>query len=212
MTFDFRKSRNYLIMIITSIVMLLFPPFMGSIAGLGWAFPTTPAGWIVWAILNISSAIFNCLLFYAFIEQGKDNVKEDPKQLAAIDMLKVNNIVEEKILLSPQQIEAREWKTKAVWIAVGTLLGTIALTQAILQFDAIRLISQILALTVGLIFGILEQKKIEWTYTDHYLAYAEQQVRFKQEAEAKTNITEYIEETSITTIQKTRELPLEKEE
>ena len=206
------KYTNYIIIIVATIIAGIIPPMIGSIAGLAIAFPTTLSGWLVWSVIQICSAIANCLIFYAFLSQGKDNVKDHPSYLKARELLRVNGIGKDVLLISPQEWERGEWRTKMIWLFIGTLLGGIALTQAILAFDVVRFICQIFAVAFAILFGLIEMKKAEEKYSDYYLEYAEQQVALKKQEEEDAQTTNYLEITTTSTVERTREIPIIMEE
>ena len=202
------KNMNYVIIVIACIIIAFIPPLIGSVAGMGLALPTTAAGWVIWVVLQACGTIANCLMFYAFTAQGKDNIKAHPSYLKAVELLRVNKIFTEVILISPQEWERKSWGKKMAWVAAGTLLGGIALTQAVLAFDGIRFITQLITMTFGLLFGALHMKKTETMYSDYYLEYAEQQVRMKKEEELAAQTTNYLEITTTSTVERTREIPI----
>lgn len=211
---------NYIIVVIAALIAGVVPPFLGTVAGLGLCFPTTTAGWIVWSILQICNAVANCLIFYALTAQGKDNAKKMPAYQKAIDLLRVNKIGKEVRLISPQEWEANGWKKKMAWMAISTLVGGVALTQAVLTFDALRFIIQLISITFAILFGLFHMKQTEYKYTDYYLEYAEQQVRLKEEAEEEARLakeeedrttTHYLEITTTSTVERTREIPIKEE-
>lgn len=202
---------NYIIIVIACIIMGILPPLLGTVAGLGLAFPTTVAGWIVWSILQVANSVANCLMFYAFTKQGKDNVKNHPSYLEAVRLLRVNKIFKIVVLISPQEWEKKGWRQKIIWMFVGTLVGGIALTQAVLAFDVVRFITQLITIIFGLLFGLFQMKKTEEMYSDYYLEYAEQQVRLKQEEELAATTTNYLEITTTSTVERTREIPITEE-
>lgn len=213
-TYDFKISKYiYVVIIIVSLIIGgLIPPLLGTVAGLGLSFPTTAAGWIVWGILQVCNMIANCLMFYAFTAQGKENIKKHPSHIAAKELLRINNIHKEEILISPQEWEKRSWMKKMALMGAGTLLGGVALTQAVIAFDVIRFIVQVITLTIGLLFGLIQMKAIEEKYTDYYLEYAEQQVRIKKEEEIAAQTTDYLEITTTSVIERTREIPINETE
>lgn len=211
---------NYIIVVIAGLIAGVVPPFLGTVVGLGLCFPTTTAGWIVWSILQICNAVANCLIFYALTAQGKDNAKKMPTYQKAIDLLRVNKIGKEVRLISPQEWEANGWKKKMAWMAISTLVGGVALTQAVLTFDALRFIIQLISITFAILFGLFHMKQTEYKYTDYYLEYAEQQVRLKEEAEEEARLakeeedhttTHYLEITTTSTVERTREIPIKEE-
>lgn len=176
---------NYIIIGIACLIMGLIPPLLGTVTGLGIHFPTTSAGWLVWAVLHASNTISNCLIYYAFTTQGKENAKNTTSYNKAITLLSENNVFKEKILISPQEWEKRGWSKKILWLVIGTFASSVALTQAVLAFDVVRFISQIVILTFGLLFGLVQMKKTEEKYSSYYLEYAEQRVRLKKDEDNK---------------------------
>lgn len=210
---------NYIIVSIVAIIAGVVPPFLGSVVGLGLCFPTTVAGWVVWAVVHVCNAVSNCLIFYALTEQGKDNAKKMENYGKAIELLRLNKIGKEQRLISPQEWEANGWKKKMAWMAISTLVGGVALTQAVLTFDALRFIVQLVSITFALLFGLFHMKHTEYRYTDYYLEYAEQEVRLKEEeleaakqAELESQTTAYLEITTTTTVERTREIPIKEKE
>lgn len=209
--FNILDYTNYIVVVVACLIMALVPPFLGSVAGIGLAFPTTIAGWIVWSVLQVCNCVANCLMLYAFTAQGKDLARTHPSYIKAVELLRVNKIAKEKVLCSPQEWEREVWKKKMVWMAIGTLVGGIALTQAVLAFDALRFITQLITITFGILFGLFQMKTTTEKYTDYYLEYAEQQVRIKKEEELEATTTNYLEITTTSTVERTREIPITEE-
>ena len=195
--FKFSDHISTILIFLGSFGLLCFSPFLGSFVGLAVVFPTTVVGWALFLTLNISSALFNSLIFYAFLRKGKELAYKTEEYKKARELLRLWNIHPEDILISPQDWEKGEWKKKAIWIAIGTLLGGIALTQAVLSFDIVRFISQALVLLMGLVFGALEQELAKEKYSIYYLEYAEQQVRFRIAAIEEENRKQEEEEEAL---------------
>lgn len=202
----------YGLICLISLITLFLVPMLGSEAGLEWQVPNTPVGWIVWIISNICTSILNVLLFHGFIKQAKVNILDDPNYLEAVRLLQVHEIETVSLPLSPKVWHSKQYRNKGLWLFIGTLAGTIGLSQAILQFDGVKFLSQVITLAIGLIFGVLQMKTTEEYWTVEYLAYAKMKVQEKEALEEKAQTTSYIEQTSITTIERTREIPLEKGE
>lgn len=209
--FSILEYTNYIIIVVACLIAAVVPPFLGTVTGIGLCFPTTTAGWIVWGILQLCNCTANCLLLYAFTSQGKDDAKTHPSYKKAIELLRLNKISKETLLMSPQEWEHKVWRKKAIWMFIGTLVGGIALTQAVLSFDALRFIVQLITLTFGIVFGLFQMKATKEMYTDHYLEYAEQQVRIKKEEELAATTTNYLEITTTSTVERTRQIPLTEE-
>lgn len=168
-----KAGMYYCIIAVISIIALVFLPAVGSSVGLGLALPNTAAGWIVWITTKLIVAVINILIFHCFILQGKLNVKDHPDYLKAQGIMRDANKVKNYVPMSPKQWTARQYGTKGVTIFITSALGVFALTQAILTFDWIAMLTYFFTILMGLIFGILQMKKTEEYWTTGYLEYAE---------------------------------------
>lgn len=179
----------YLIIGVVSLITLIFLPMVGSTAGLAWAIPNTVVGWIVWVAVKLIVAGLNVLIFHCFIMQGKLNIKDDPRFLEAKAILNLIHNKEE-IPLSPSQWTARTYGTKGVTIFITTALGCVALSQAILTFDWISMLTYLFTIIMGVIFGILQMKSTEEWWTDDYLKYAKYvQKKTNEQKEAEGQVS-----------------------
>lgn len=162
----------YCIIGIVSFIALVFLPMVGSTVGIGLSLPTTTAGWIVWIATKMIIAILNVLIFHCFMLQGKLNVSKDERYLEARRILKLYKPDKNYIPLSPRQWQAQQYGIKGVTIFITSALSVTALTQAVLTFDWISMLTYLFVIVMGLIFGILQMKKAETFWTDEYLEYA----------------------------------------
>jgi uncharacterized membrane protein len=161
----------YIIIGVISFVALVFLPMFGSEVGMAFTFPTTPAGWVVYIITQAIMSVVNVLIFHSFICQAKINIKDDTNYLRAVEILRAYTS-KTYTPRSYAQFRNQEYRWKGISIAIGTLLGGFALTQAILSYDYVRMLSYLFTVIFGIIFGILEMKKWEEYYTTEYLDYA----------------------------------------
>lgn len=198
----------YALIFVLSLITLFALPMLGSEVGLAFDLPTTIAGWIVWTISNIAAAILNVLMFHSFIKQGKLNILDHPNYIAANELLRINNIGKVEVPLSPKQWHGKQYRNKGISLFIFTLLGTVAFGQAILTFNTVKFISQIIVLLCGLVFGFMEMKAVEEYWTTEYLEWAKLTVREKEEAEIAAQTTNYLEITTTSTIERTREIPI----
>lgn len=158
----------YILIGVITFVALVFLPFFGSEVGMAFNFPNTAAGWVVYIVQQALMAIVNVLIFHSFICQSYINVKDDENYIKARDIFhSLDN--KEYIPMTLQQFNKKEYGTKAVWIAIGTLMGGFALTQAILSYDYIRALAYLFTIIMGIVFGIFEMKKYETYLTYEYL-------------------------------------------
>lgn len=163
----------YVIIGIISIIALCFLPMIGSSAGLDWNTPNTTVGWIVWVTLKLIVAVLNVLIFHCFMLQAKINIKDNAKYKEALQILQQNELKEFKPQ-SPSEWIKRQYGHKGVTIFITTALSTIALTQALLVFDWMAMLTYLFTIVMGLIFGILQMKTAEDYWTDEFWQYAQQ--------------------------------------
>lgn len=177
-----RQYQYYVIIGVTSIVALFFLPMIGSSAGLAFVLPTTVAGWTVYVITKCAVAAINVLVFHCFVQQGKLNVANDERYLAAKQILAEIFDDKEFIPRSPKQWHAATYGKKSITIFVSSLLSAIGLTQAILTFDWVSMLTYAVTLLFGVITGILQMNQTEIFWTEEYYQYALYIQRKRQEA------------------------------
>ena len=166
-----RQWVYYFIIGIVSLVALVFLPMVGTEVGLAWNIPDTTVGWIVWIAIRVIVSIINVLIFHSFICQGKLNCRENENYKKARDIL-VKEKKKEVLPRSPRKFLRGEYGRKGTTIFITTAMATVALTQAILSYDWMSLLTYLFTIIMGLIFGVLEMKKIEDYWTDEYYRYA----------------------------------------
>lgn len=162
---QFRLYKNYAIIGVVSLILLIFLPFIGSEVGLALVLPNTTAGWIIYIITKIIVAAANVLILYCFVNQGKFNIRNDKRYIGAITLLGQVSSKKKPVPLSPAQHYRKVYGLKGTFLFVATVLSSFALTQAILVFSANTFLTYLITLISGVIFGILqmEQEEIFWT-------------------------------------------------
>lgn len=161
----------YAIIGVISFISLVFLPMVGSTVGLSWNVPDTVVGWIVWVAVKLIVSTINILVFYCFMCQAKVNVKDNPNYKEAREILfKQKN--KEVLPKSPKKWNTEQYLRKGTTIFITSALSTIALTQAVLSFDYISMLSYLFTIVMGLIFGIIQMKTAEEYWTTEYLEYA----------------------------------------
>lgn len=171
---DDKKWTNYLYYIligVLSFVALLFLPMVGSEIGMSFSFPTTVAGWFVYIVSQLITAIINVLIFHSFIKQSRLNIKDNPNFIKAVQILQANKS-KTYIPRSLAQLNKKEYGVKGITIFLSSILATIALGEAILTYNYVKLLTYLFVIIMGIVFGILEMKKYEEYYTTEYLDYA----------------------------------------
>lgn len=176
----FNKYFWYGLIALLSLVTLFFMPMLGTEVGLEFILPNTTAGWIIWSVSNVTASILNVLMFHSFIKQGKVNILEHPNYVQAQDLLKKHDIGKIENPRSPEQWTRKQYSNKATTLFIFTLLGTISFGNAILSFNPIKFLAQLLTLIIGLVFGFIQMKSTEEYWTLEYLDYAKYMVEQKQ--------------------------------
>lgn len=169
-----RQWQYYIIIGIVSSISLFFLPMLGSSVGLSWDLPTTPAGWAVYISTKILVAIINILIFHCFIQQAKINVKNDRRYKEAKEILDEVKPESTERFRSPQEYFKGVYSTKGLTIFVTSILGAVGLTQAVLTFDLIEMLTYAFTVLMGVIFGVLQMNQTEVFWTEEYLGYAKQ--------------------------------------
>lgn len=161
----------YIIVGVVSFLVLTIFPLIGSTADIGWAFPNDEAGWTLFVVIRVLVASFNVITFYSFIHQGKLNIRNDENYKRAVEILHASK----KRPYRPKSERKwlrQQWLTKGTTIFIGSLVSTVAITQAILMYDWISLISYVVTVIFGIVFGLLQMLKTQDYYTGEYLDYA----------------------------------------
>lgn len=166
-----RQWMYYFIIGIVSMIALCFLPMIGSDIGLGWNLPNTFVGWTVWVVVKLIVAVLNVLIFHCFMLQAKINIKENEKYLEAQEILRLNN-VKDYVPRSPNLWNKQQYGTKGATIFITTALSTVALTQAMLTFDWMSMLTYLFTIIMGLIFGVMQMKTAEDYWTDEFWQYA----------------------------------------
>lgn len=191
-----KQSLYYIIIGVVSFIALVFLPMIGSTVGLGWNIPDTVVGWIVWVGSKLIVSTLNVLIFHCFMCQAKINIKDNENYKKAREILTDVNLKEIKPR-SPGKWKAEQYGKKGVTIFITSSLAVVALTQAVLTFDYISMLTYLFTIIMGLIFGILQMKTAEEYWTREYLEYAlyrqksvenQAQEDAKQEADEDVNV------------------------
>lgn len=177
----------YFIIGIVSMIALCFLPMIGSNVGLGWNLPDTEVGWIVWITVKVIVAVLNVLIFHCFMMQAKINVKNDPKYVEALEILRLIKR-KEFVPRSPSSWNKQQYGQKGITLFITTAFSTVALTQAMLTFDWMSMLTYLFTIIMGLLFGVMQMETAEEYWTDEFWQYA-QQVKHDLElaAEAKNS-------------------------
>lgn len=172
MSFKFKQYQYYIIIGVVSVIALLFLPLIGSEAGLAWKIPDTLAGWTVFVVGKLIVAVINILVFHCFNMQGKENIKENPLYIEALNILDIKLNSDNYAPKSPEVWSRQVYGKKGVTVFCTSLLSTVGLTQAVLTFDFVSMFTYLFTITMGIIFGILQMNEAENYWTREFWRYA----------------------------------------
>ena len=179
---DFQRKRNevneklrqnfyYIIIFILTLVVLIFLPMIGSEAGLKFIIPTTAAGWAIYIFIKLLIAVLNVTIFFSFMQQAKLNVKNDVKYKAGCEIL--GKYKDKKYIpKSPHQWEREKYIKKGLTIFVSTAASLVALANAFLTYDYMSLLTYIMVIVMGIVFGMLAMSDAENYWTGEFYDYA----------------------------------------
>ena len=167
----FKQNFYYLIIFTISFVVLVFLPMIGSEAGLEFNIPTTPAGWAIYIFTKVLIATLNVMIFFSFMQQAKLNVRNDVKYKAGCEILgKYKD--KRYIPRSPHQWERSKYLKKGITIFFSTAASLVALANAFLTYDYMSLLTYIMVIVIGVVFGLLAMSDAENYWTGEFYDYA----------------------------------------
>ena len=186
-----KQGMYYILVGVVSFISLVFLPMIGSTIGLGWNIPDTEVGWIVWVGGKLIVATLNVLIFHCFMCQAKLNIKDNENYKKAREIL-IDVKLKEVKPRSPRKWNAEQYGKKGVTIFITSSMTVVALTQAVLSFDYISMLTYLFAIIMGLIYGILQMRTAEEYWTREYLEYAlyRQELALKQEEQDSSTGTQ----------------------
>lgn len=189
----------YFIIGIASMIALCFLPMIGSDIGLDWNLPDTQIGWIVWVTVKTIVAVLNVLIFHCFMMQAKLNIKNDPKYVEALDVLKLTK-QKDYTPRSPSLWNRQQYGQKGVTLFITTALSTVALTQAMLTFDWMSMLTYLFTIIMGIMCGVMQMETAEDYWTNEFWQYAQQVKQDLAKQESVNQQTDDPENNTINTI------------
>lgn len=173
-----RNNQNYWVIGVLSLILMIFLPMAGSVAGLGWVFPTTTAGWIVYITTKLCATGLNMLIFHHFVIQARINIRDNANYLEAEKLL--NGLMPDTTPIGPKEYFGKQYAKKGTTLAITTILSTVCITQAVLTFDYVSFIVHILVVIFAIVFGVQTMREDEEWWIRDYLIYARYMVQQKK--------------------------------
>ena len=182
-----RNVMNYIMVAAAGLIVMFGIPFFGSEVGIGFVFPTTTAGWIIFCGIRMVVSGLSLFIFHCFIQQGKLNSEDNDNYKKAVEILVKNDDKEEKIY-SPKQFFGRMYGFKGGTLMLSTAFATVALTQAILTFDYVSMLTYIFTFIFSVMFGIVHMRTAEEYWCNTYYKYALKVQKENKEKMEKENV------------------------
>lgn len=197
---EIRKTLNdsayFIIIGLISLLAVFIPPlFMGCLSSdIGLAFPKNMEGWILYIIMNVSTAIANISLLVLFKLQAKKNARNNENFKRANDIL--NRLAGKKeiwVPRSPARMDAGDYTKKISAIIISTFTASITLTSLILSFDWMTLLSCLVSIIITLCVSWITMINNEIYWTEEYVLYAEM-IEKREQEKAKLNTEQNLQE------------------
>ena len=179
--------QGYFIILILSLISIFFLPMLGSTVGLAFAFPATAAGWVVWTVSKLAVIMINMLLFDQFVKQAKINVKDNPNYVEACRIFNQLSPLGEEEILDPATFLSKLYRTKGTKVMATSALSVVALSNAILTFNWISMLTYLFTVITGLVYGWITMATVENYWTEDYYKLA---LRKLKTSETKNNSEE----------------------
>ena len=167
-----KQVQYYIIIGVISLIALFFLPMIGSEADVGWKLPNTVVGWFVFVISKLLVATINLLIFHCFTLQAKVNIAENKRFIEANEILRSSTGLKLFEPKSPDEWFKNEYSKKGVSLFITSIVSAVGLTQAVLTFDMISMLTYLFTVVMGVIFGILQMNRTELYWTQEYWEYA----------------------------------------
>lgn len=139
------------------------------------AFPTNTFGWIAWAILRGMIILINMMLFVAFVNQGKLNVKNEKEFVEAntkwteVQVYKGRKTGKKsKMYLTPSQHYATIYFKKGLFVSLATFASLFTITYLVLYWDFVTFLSITITIVLCIVFGILTMLKEQAYWTNDF--------------------------------------------
>lgn len=176
---QWRIYQNYIIIAVLSLISVFFLPMLGSSVGIGFNLPDTPAGWTVYIITKLCIVGINILMFDQFMRQAKVNVQNDERYKKAEEIL-TEKVYEEEEIMPAEHYIHKMYRSKGLTITLTTILGVFGLTNAVLTFDWVSMLTYLFTVVTGLIFGWISMNQAEIIWTEKHYKYAMKKLNEKE--------------------------------
>lgn len=196
----FEAYKFYGIIGLLSVIVVFFMPFISSEIGMELNLPDTATGWVIYLITKALVVAINLAIFYSFMEQAKLNVRDNPKFIEANEILDRYFKDVKPIPMGPEEWTRKQYRGKGISLGITTLLSAVALTNAVLSFNVVTMITYLFTIVMGVIFGVIQMGSAENYWTGQYWEYA---IYIRDQKEPKQPMAEVQKNEVLSTNQQT---------
>lgn len=165
------QYKNYgIVGTLTLMVLFVFPLISANI-GLETAFPKTTLGWIIWSTIRVCFIICNVMIFKSFVDQAEINVENNERYLKAKEIMRT---VRGKtyIPMSPSEYKKKIYSKKVLTLVLTSATALFGISQAILSYNFIDLISYSISMIMAIVFGLMTMSDTECYWVEEFYDYA----------------------------------------
>ena len=179
------KARiNFIVIGLVSFVGMGIIPFLAASINMDsdeeiikTAFPHSKLGWIMWAIFRLMVIIINIMIYVAFVNQGKANVKSEKSVIEALKRWNDVNVYKGKqkshkrpnLPDTPNKHYAKLYSKKGLIIATMTFASLFSITYMTLNWDLVTFLSITIAIILSIVMGIISMHKEELYWTSDFI-------------------------------------------
>lgn len=168
------KYLYYTLIVIVTLISLVFLPMVGldQEGNINLNIPSSTMGWVVWGVSKMAVCVLNCLLFHFFVQQGKDNIRDNEVYKECLEQEgKLKETVYEPV--HPKKLEEQAYLTKGGTVLLSTAVSLLALPSAVLQWSLMSFLSTMFSVVIAICFGFMQMRNTEDRWTWKYKEYIE---------------------------------------
>lgn len=166
----FQEYKNYGIVAALTLLGVAVFPLISANIGIDNKFPTSTLGWIVWTTVRLAFIVLNICIFKAFVDQAKVNIKNEPRYLNALDKYRgIQN--KEFVPRSPGSYFSGLYSKKIVTLVLSSITALVGISQAIINYNWMDLISYAISLTLAIVFGLNTMQNTQEYWVEEFPEY-----------------------------------------
>lgn len=163
----FRQYMYYGIISMLVVVAIAILPMIDTSGKLGFQAPTTKLGWIAYIVIRGLVGVITFLIFISFDEQGKVNILDDPRYLAAYEKI-CSTKDKNYIPISPHRYKIQTRGIKGITLSISMIITAFMVIEAILTYNISVLVAYGFTIFMSLITGIFQMQKSSTYWTEEF--------------------------------------------